>query len=354
MVVPRWIGYRVTIVDLFAGAGGWDVAARDIGIATIGLELDRDACATRARIGLRTIRADLHDYGPQSCGGLIASPPCPTFSVAGSGAGRDAIPEILVTLDALAAGQEPDHLIDSVSALVLVPFRWAFAVRPRWIVLEQVPPVLPIWERYAHHLRALGYSVWCGVLNAADFGVPQTRRRAILIASADRAVGPPPPTHAQEPVQGLFGTLRPWVSMSEALSWSGAALSFPRGDGMTKRYGARPDHPMDRPAPTMREKSRCATWRVVTGETTTTRYQPRQVTGPATPITAADNTYIFDGTTKARRLTLEEGLVLQGFPPDLPLVGSRTSRWRQLGNAVPPPLARAVLLQVFTENNHHQ
>ena len=102
----------MTTIDLFAGAGGWDLAARALGMDPVGIELDRDACATRAALGLRTIRADLHDYPPQPCHGLIGSPPCPTFSTAGHGAGTDALPEILEALDVLAGGDESEHDID--------------------------------------------------------------------------------------------------------------------------------------------------------------------------------------------------------------------------------------------------
>jgi DNA (cytosine-5)-methyltransferase 1 len=48
----------------------------------------------------------------------------------------------------------------------------------------------------------------------------------------------------------------------------------------------------------------------------------------------------------AIRLTLPEGLILQGFPPDYPVQGTKTSQWLQVGNAIPPPLAKAILAQL--------
>ena len=107
------------------------------------------------------------------------------------------------------------------AALTVQPARWIAATRPRWVALEQVPAVAPLWQIYARELRRLGYSTWTGVLNAADYGVPQTRRRAILLASLDRAAGPPVPTHAEGGADTLFGTLAPWVSMADALGWVG-------------------------------------------------------------------------------------------------------------------------------------
>jgi site-specific DNA-cytosine methylase len=77
---------------------------------------------------------------------------------------------------------------------------------PEWVAMEEAPDVLPLWKQYAAVLRRWGFSVWTGTLNAADYGVPQTRRRANLLASRVRTTQPPAPTHAQvgEP-DSLFG-----------------------------------------------------------------------------------------------------------------------------------------------------
>ena len=64
------------------------------------------------------------------------------------------------------------------AALVAEPARYVHACTPEWVALEQVPAVLPLWKVYAAELRRMGYSAWCGKLNAADYGVPQTRERA--------------------------------------------------------------------------------------------------------------------------------------------------------------------------------
>ena len=98
---------------------------------------------------------------------------------------------------------------------------------PDWVAMEEVPDVLPLWKQYAAVLRGWGFSVWYGILNAADFGVPQTRRQAILLASRVRTAQPPMPTHAQvaEP-ESLFGPGRArWVSMAKALGWGATEVS---------------------------------------------------------------------------------------------------------------------------------
>lgn len=98
--------------------------------------------------------------------------------------------------------------------------RWARVIRPRWVALEQVPEVLGYWRWMVRELTALGYSAWCGILNAADYGVPQVRRRAILLASLDRKAAPPAPTHSKTGSPEMFGPGRlPWVTMAEALGW---------------------------------------------------------------------------------------------------------------------------------------
>jgi site-specific DNA-cytosine methylase len=77
------------IADLFAGPGGWDVAAAALGLDVTGIELDDYACATRRAAGLRTVQDDVSAMNPRAFGGvegLIASPPCQAFSMAGSAA----------------------------------------------------------------------------------------------------------------------------------------------------------------------------------------------------------------------------------------------------------------------------
>ena len=100
--------------------------------------------------------------------------------------------------------------------------------------------MLPLWQVYAAELKRMGYWAWTGKLNAADYGVPQTRERAILIASRVRRVRRPEPTHydARKGDQ-LWGT--PWVSMAEALGWGATGRPVPTVTaGGTDTGGAEP------------------------------------------------------------------------------------------------------------------
>jgi DNA (cytosine-5)-methyltransferase 1 len=171
-------------------------------------------------------------------------------------------------------------------------------MRPDHVALEQVPGALPVFEAYAVVLRELGWSAWCGVLNAANYGVPQTRRRAILVASRRGRVRMPEPTHAEH-LGGLFGDLLPWVTMRDALGWG-----------------------LDGPAPT-----------IVPGSESVADFgMQRQVAALARE---ADRPTI--------TMPISERGVLQSFPPGYEWQGRAVEQQRQVGNAVPPLLAAHVL-----------
>src|SRR5688500_7828915 len=91
----------VRVVDLCAGPGGWEIGAFGHGIVPLGIEWDDSACATRDAAGLLTLKANVAELDPQSVTrmfvnggpssrieGLIASPPCQAWSMAGKGGGR--------------------------------------------------------------------------------------------------------------------------------------------------------------------------------------------------------------------------------------------------------------------------
>lgn len=241
----------MNVTDLFAGPGGWDVGARALGLDPLGIEWDDAACATRRAAGLRTVQADVAALNPTDypCDLLIASPPCTSFSMAGKGKGRDETPRIVRCMGELAAGidSRATHAAecdDKTTMLVVEPLRWALALRPRWIALEQVPPVLPLWEHMASLLNAHGWRTWTGVLSSERYGVAQTRKRAMLLADRETQPHPPVPTHhaftSGQPAQGesadLFGGgLQPWISMSDALGWNVdcPAPTVTAGGGMT-------------------------------------------------------------------------------------------------------------------------
>ncbi len=226
------------IVDLFAGAGGWDEGLRELGYRTVGIDVDRWACATARAAGHERIEADVAALDPEEFApvwGLLGSPPCQAYSTAGKGLGRFDKERVTACAHELAAGHDTraEHLAacrDPRSLLTVEPLRWAIALRPRWLALEQVPAVLELWSLFAGLLASHGYEATAGVLSSERFGLPQVRKRAYLVASLDGAAELPAPTHRffnprrPDEVRETERDLLPWVSMADALGWARDAI----------------------------------------------------------------------------------------------------------------------------------
>ncbi|MFG3180771.1 DNA cytosine methyltransferase [Streptomyces nigra] len=342
------------ILDLFAGPGGWSEGLRALGLRDVGIEIDPAVCATRAAAGHTTIRADVAAYPTTplrgKVSGLIASPPCQTFSAAGLRAGNTDLPLCHQVLDDLTRGHDTRDTAraacsDPRSLLVVEPLRYALDLRPDWIALEEVPAVLPLFEHTAWSLAGAGYSTWTGVLNAADLGLAQTRRRAFLIASRTRPALPPEPTHAEGGTSAdLFGDeLPPWRTM-------GDVLGCPPGQVVTRGNHTTGGSSFPTTGPSWAITGRARSWKLRSGQgwksnadRSTSRFE-RVISEPSFTITGTANRCKWVGNgAEERNLTLAEAAILQSFPADYPFHGSRTSQFQQIGNAVPPLLARAVL-----------
>ncbi|MFI6543361.1 DNA cytosine methyltransferase [Streptomyces prunicolor] len=329
----------MTVLDLFAGPGGWSEGLRMLGMRDTGIELDPVACATRAAAGHLTIRADVAAYPVEplcrKVTGLVGSAPCQPFSIAGNHGGTDDMDLCHQGLDDLARGHDTRSALgtactDPRSLLVVEPLRYALAVRPDWIALEEVPAVAPLFSHTAGILHGIGYSVWTGVLNSADYGVPQTRRRAFLLASRHAPAGPPEPTHAKNPgPDTLFGpALAPWVTMAEALGWGYLQRPAPTvTGGGTRTGGAEPFGNASRKA--MRAAMD----------------NPGHWAWKCPAPTVSGTVGHVGGRRPGGHLSLEpdEGAVLQSFRRGYPFQGNKGQRSLQIGNAVPPLLAAAAL-----------
>lgn len=329
-VPPEQVTPDARLVDLFAGPGGLDVAATWLGIHSIGIEWDADACATREAAGLQTEQADVCEMGPSdfpTATMLSAGPPCQTFTVAGSGNGRRALDQVIEGMYQLDHGvnvAEVAKAFDDVrTGLVLQPLRWILeaeaAGRPYdAVVLEQVPAVLPLWDELAGVLRRHGYSAAVEVLRTEEFGVPQTRRRALLLAHRDHQPLPPRPTHRAYR-KGVDrwegdGALLPWTTLGETLD-RGSDFVVVSNYGTNGNPAARGRRTSSEPAAT------------ITGKVDRARLE------------ASANIEL------GSRLSMPEAGSLQTFPRDYPWSGR--GQGQQIGNAIPPRLGAHALAAVL-------
>lgn len=436
-------------VDLFAGPGGWEEGVAPLGVRPVGFEWDDAACRTAMAAGHARVRADIARFPVEHLARrirlLLGSPVCTVFSAAGEGGGRLVLAELEAAIvDALAGRRrmawhrkrcarvlmaaEPHKVYRRgrciarsraerqarawaaarTAMLVVEPARWIAAARPDYVALEQVPQVLPLWRVYVRVLRTMGYDATCAVLHAEEYGVPQTRTRAILVTSR---VGParlPSPTHQRyrkgvDPHHpGTLWSLPPWVSMADALGWGDVETVSNYGTGGDPRNRGRrgsnqpastvtskfdrtmvvvpvTERAVTDPAPTVTSMS-IGQWALLRANSRSNA-SVREVDEPAPTITAGhdsgDRVWLPASWVHERpattvvgsfgadvisapgyrtrggpsrqnapggvKVTLEEVSILQGFRRDYPWFGSRSQQHQQAGNAVPPPLACAVV-----------
>lgn len=326
-------------VELFAGAGGAALGLERAGFRHSALvEWDSDACATMRAAGLSpVVHGDVRDLdairsvAPDRPGLLWSSFPCQAFSQAGSRQG---------------ASDERNGWPWTVDAID--------ALRPVWFAGENVRGLLQHSGEhcgnpllcpgcYFHgtilpELRARFGHVGWWLLDAADYGVPQHRRRVIIWAGP-APLSRPVPTHGtnlrpEVTVRAAIGAARCMSCDGSGASWSPLFLTRPCGaccgSGQcriignedvsivaTGRAGGGVPRSIDRAAPTIGTK----------GTAMLLRSPPGEKARPDTP---------------GRRLSWREEARLMGLPEWWSPYGGDGSKRRQAGNAVPPPLAEAV------------
>lgn len=381
-------------LELFAGAGGAALGLERAGFDHVALcEWDRDACATLRAAGLGpVVQGDVRDLdaiaaavGSDPVDVLWSSFPCQAFSTAGKRLGaadaRNGWPWTTAALDRF---RPTWFLGENVRGLLLHTGGCASAGGQEGLFSRPDPQACPgcYFERIIRRdLRARFEHVGWWLLDAADYGVPQHRRRAILWAGP-RPLIEPPPTHGP-------GRAHPWVSMGSALPHVGAFI----GGGANPRTKGRPQDRTERdlthePATTITAEviGNAGPWAIadqiasgivaqssICDSDTGARGIPRPVTHPSPAVSAASRIYLsrpspavlavaeqkgsgpYANPTKMqrasdalylstgrRRLTIAECATLQDFPGGHPFQGGIGSQYRQVGNAVPPRLAEVV------------
>lgn len=302
------------VVSLFSGAGGLDLGFKLAGHEIVWAnDLYGDAVETyKKNLGDHIVCDDIFNIKADDvpdCDIIIGGFPCQGFSVANT----------------------KRHEDDERNVLYKQLIRIIKAKQPKFFLAENVKGITNIgkgkvFEMILKDFEALGYVVKYKILNAADYGVAQTRLRVIIVGvrkDVDFEYVYPEPTHSKNGENGL----PKWRSVGELM----ATIPDPDKPNNLKNHeyskyklnfngylGHRPLDP-EKPAPTVTARG--------------------------------DNkggVVILPHPTAERRMSCRELAAVQSFPLDYEFCGNRSSVYRQIGNAVPPLLGKAVA-EVFNQ-----
>lgn len=302
---------ELTCLEICAGAGGQSLGLEQAGFShSAAVELDPDACETLRRnrgCDWKIVEDDLRNVDGHAYPGvdlLSGGVPCPPFSIAGKQLGRDDDRDLF-----------PEAL------------RLVREISPRAVLLENVRGLgTHRFDAYRAGVLAtlhrLGYHTWWDLVHASEHGVPQLRPRFVLVAIRPPWAAhfrwpqpsPQPPPTVGETLYELIG-LRRWPG---AEAWRDRACGIaPTIVGGSKKHGG-PDL-----GPTRAREA----WRALGVDGLGIANEPP---GPEFPV------------HQPPKLTTRMVARLQGFPDDWAFSGRKTAAYRQVGNAFPPPVARAL------------
>jgi len=340
----------LTCVSLFSGCGGLDLGAVGAGFKLVfATDIDKHCAESHARnfpkvpfhlgsiadIDAKLLGKFIKGRLRNSCDLLIGGPPCPPFSKS-----------------RFYRKEKPRALADPVGLESFNGYLRVLGIlRPKAFLIENVPGLAYKVHRDALDVvltqaTALGYTCAYQVINAADYGVPQVRERFFIVGTRKRKPFTfPDPTHSVDPDGDLFSDpLKPWNTAGSAIGefdttqneddeghFAGGQFHdllrmVPPGDNylfFTKERG--------HPQPRFRWRSRY--WSFLL------KLSPDR---PSWTIQARRSNNMGPFHWKNRILRIEEIKRLQSFPDGWYLSGTIEQQWRQVGNAVPPLLAKTL------------
>jgi DNA (cytosine-5)-methyltransferase 1 len=328
----------LTVVDLFAGAGGATEGLKRAGYSAIGaVELESDAAATYSRnhpevlltqADIRTVSAPVlrRRLGliPFQLTLLKACPPCQAYSSLGA--------------------RRPD---DPRNTLIADLWRFVREFAPSGFLIENVPGLLND-TRLAHLIRqsrAIGYRVRTHVIDATDFGCPQRRRRLIVIGSRRPLV---PPSNLIEALAPEFDrsprTVADVFNELEGKDIENDPLN--RARRLTPSVRERVIHiPEGGNRFDLPDRLRLRCHSSLKNRVATSAYGRMRWDRPAPTLTTRCTTPScgqFLHPSKDRGITLREAAMLQGFPTSYQFIGGYDSIERQIGNALPVRMAEGL------------
>lgn len=398
----------LTVVDLFAGAGGFGLGFHLAGYEVVcSLEMDKWACDTLRENNHHLVlqqdirhfqtEAEIRAICPFQPDIVIGGPPCQGFSIAGP------------------AQKDPK---DPRNSLFTDFARWVACLQPSVFVMENVKGLLSrtnaagervidiIWQTF----EQIGYEVELWVLNAADFGVPQTRERIFIVGNklGIKKFGSPLATHSLKVADNGFLPLFQGVALAPAVSLWEAISDLPElaagGGEETQAYNSPPlttyqkwarqnspqlfNHVAMSHSGRLVDRFKHIGWGE-SGADVPTEHMPRTRNGngkisdqaydqsnrrlhPNKPShTIAASFYAnFIHPYQHRNITAREGARVQSFPDWYRFMGKKTipshkllkregrsediylCQYNQIGNAVPPLLAQAIATHLSKELFH--
>lgn len=304
------MGKKIEMVSLFCGAGGLDMGFENKGFHTIWAnDFDKDACAThREWSSAEVVQGDIGKVDFKSipktefiAGGF----PCQGFSLAG-----------------------PRKIDDSRNILYRYFVKLVEEKQPKAFVAENVKGLLTlgggaIIEAILQDFSSKGYEVKPTLVNASDYGVPQDRQRVIIVG-----------IHKDLKKTFTFPTAKSdKITLADVL----CDLEEPSEDEVcTAPYSSR-----------YMSRNRKRNWNE---QSFTIPAMAKQVTlHPSSPdmIKISPDNWKFGTNGKTRRLSYKEAAAIQTFPKSLTFHGDLTSKYKQIGNAVPVKLAEVVAKEIY-------
>lgn len=353
--------------SIFSGAGGMDIGVSQAGFEIEAcVELDANCCNTlrenirRAGHNTMVFEGDIREYDPEDIMQrlniktgdidlLFGGPPCQAFSQIG----------------------KKLSLEDERGLLLYQVIRYARALQPHAIMMEQVKGLLTakdldgvtggVFNSFIKELDELGYVPKWKVMLAAEYGVPQLRQRVILVATRKpNGFEFPYATHCAPDKCGGFFSLQPYVTVGEAIKGLGEPLSKNESSVIpdNSHYDVTPKRDKERIHGVPEGKNLSSQTHLPIeqrGRLTkkdTTKFLRLNRSKPSNTLRGGE---IFYHPLEDRYLTPREYMRIHGFPDTYVLRGPIRGRTgtvrdldqhRQVGNAVPPPLAKAVALKI--------